>query len=238
MTTGDRPPARGARRLQAARPRSTRRSPAAIVAPDPRPRRSHRALSLPALGQGGPPSRWRPVARPSRSSRRSSATIPMSSTTPGNSRCPGTAGSSRRPPDAAGGDPLAGSRPPDAQADGRPSRQPGLADGPDPGADRRGGLQPGRGLCVGPGEVHPGHRRLTAEAHEICDKLSLVKPSTWNRRASALSSFAWPNYRRRMAEPRPRVVRGGASGELLREAPTNPLARGTSSSSGDGSPRS
>ena len=54
--------------------------------------------------------------------------------------------------------PLAGSRPPDAPADGRTARQPGLADGPDPGADRRGELQPGRGLSgAGPGEIRPRH---------------------------------------------------------------------------------
>ena len=50
-------------------------------------------------------------------------------------------------------------------------------------------------VCVGPGEICRREPALTAEAYEICDKLSLVQPLSWNSRvAYAITAFALADY--------------------------------------------
>ena len=148
-----------------------RRPEPALSLPGPRPGASRRVAG------GRPPGRVdlpgaRP--RPSRSVRVCLATLAR--------RRKSSAFISTPPSDGARRSPF-GSRPPDAPGDGRPARQAGLADGPDPGADRRGEFQPGGGLSRRTRRnTPPRSGDSTAEAHEICDKLSLVQPLSWNLR--------------------------------------------------------
>ena len=65
-----------------------------------------------------------------------------------------------------------------------------------PGPDRRGGYQLAETrMPSDPVKYAAASRELAAEAYEICDKLSLVQPLSWNSRvAYAITSFALADY--------------------------------------------
>ncbi len=83
--------------------------------------------------------------------------------------------------------------------------------------------------ALDPAKYTPAIRRLTAEAHEICDKLSLVQPLPWNLRI--VRALALYNLAEFQAEDglRPDLERQFEAERLwkglLQQAPTYPLAR-------------
>ena len=91
-----------------------------------------------------------------------------------------------------------------------------------------------------PPKYAPASRRLAAEAYEICDKLSLVQPLSWNLRTSALCPFGLADYQ---AEDGLRpdldlILRPSGSGRGSSAEPRPTRARANLASSGDDSPRS